>query len=76
MSITITKEKALCMFYGEQYNEENVKMLTKKLEKNEGLELCYLDKPTELIISHSSTTAAQPWKYRLYPAQLEEKPFY
>lgn len=76
MSITITKEKALCMFCGERYNEENAKMLMKKLEKSEGLVICYIDKPIEPIISHSSMIAAQSWKYRLDPAQLEEKPCY
>ncbi|KAI8047338.1 hypothetical protein BDF21DRAFT_405128 [Thamnidium elegans] len=61
MSITITKEQALCMLFYKPYTEENVKTLMKKLEALEGFELCYTyNMPTKPIIVYFKAIAAKP----------------
>ncbi|RCH78113.1 hypothetical protein CU098_003868 [Rhizopus stolonifer] len=52
---TITRNQAICMFYGEEYTDENVARLSKRLDEVE-VDICYLDDPTEPILSGSNTT--------------------
>lgn len=70
--ITITREQAICMFFYEEFNEENVARLVPKIDSMEDLEICYLnDDPTEPVLMHIQTIHGDPFKFRLYPAQYE-----
>lgn len=68
--ITITREQAICMFFCEEYNEENVTRLVTRMDNMQDLEICYMDgDPTEPILLPINKIHGWSFKYRLYPAQ-------
>ncbi|CDH59820.1 predicted protein [Lichtheimia corymbifera JMRC:FSU:9682] len=70
--ITITREQAICVFFCEEYNEENVARLGTRINNMQDLEICYMnDNPTEPILVHINKIHCWPFKYRRYPAQYD-----
>lgn len=57
------------MFYGEEYTDENVARLSKRLDEVE-VDICYLDDPTEPILV-TLTIINSNFKYHLYPTSLD-----
>lgn len=47
----VTRDQAACMFYYLPYNEENVAISKKRLEAQEGLDLCYNTSELEPILA-------------------------
>ncbi|ORX42677.1 hypothetical protein DM01DRAFT_1330021 [Hesseltinella vesiculosa] len=61
------------MFFYEEFNDENIARLSKKIDDMGNVELCYLEDPTEpLLVSKLSLNGA-PHKYKLYlPSTVED----
>ncbi|KAI7851661.1 hypothetical protein BDC45DRAFT_511427 [Circinella umbellata] len=64
--MNVTKQQALCMFHCEEYTNDNVIRLQKRLEEMEDLELCYRDDPTDPVMVSKRTIDNNPEKYHLY----------
>ncbi|KAI8388577.1 uncharacterized protein BYT42DRAFT_528538 [Radiomyces spectabilis] len=63
---TISRNQAICMFYGEKYTEENAARLFKKIEGTE-LEICHLHDPSEPILIWEKKVNQYPFRYNKYP---------
>ncbi|KAG1099408.1 hypothetical protein G6F62_009907 [Rhizopus arrhizus] len=61
----ITRNQAICMFYGKKYTEENVACLSKKLDEMD-VDICYLDDPTESFLVWKTKINQNPFRYRTY----------
>ncbi|ORX52021.1 hypothetical protein DM01DRAFT_1337009 [Hesseltinella vesiculosa] len=71
---TITRQQAICMFYCEKYNEDNVIRLSKRIDEMEDVDICYLkDDPTRPFLCSVTTIHSNPFQYHLYPAILGSK---
>jgi hypothetical protein len=64
--IVITREQAICMFFCEEYNEDNVKKLTKEVDDFVNGEICYTEDPTKPIILSKRTINQNPFLYHKY----------
>ncbi|RCH84636.1 hypothetical protein CU097_003490, partial [Rhizopus azygosporus] len=47
--MNITREQAICMFFSEEYNEENVARLSKKIADFDSFDVCYETDPRRPI---------------------------
>lgn len=64
--LIITGEQAICMFFCEEYNEDNIKKLTKEVDDIINVEICYTEDPTKPIISRKRTINQNPFLYHKY----------
>lgn len=62
---TITRNQAICRFYGEEYTEENVTRLSKRLDEVE-VDICYLDDPTDPCLIWKIKINQNPSRYHRY----------
>ncbi|KAG2192561.1 hypothetical protein INT46_002693 [Mucor plumbeus] len=62
----ISREQAVCIFYCEKFNEENVSKLSKKLDNIGDLELCYEDDPKHPLLVLRLRVKAEHSKYKEY----------
>lgn len=67
----VTRDQAICMFFCEEHNNENVARLGKRIEEMEDLELCYLQHPTDPVLVSIRLINTLPSKYHLYPLLVE-----
>ncbi|KAI7904493.1 uncharacterized protein BX663DRAFT_430986 [Cokeromyces recurvatus] len=65
----ITREQAICMFFCEEYNEDNVKKLTKEVDDFVNGEICYTEDPTKPFIQSKRTINQNPFLYHKYQTQ-------
>lgn len=61
----ITREKAICKLYCEEYSEENANRLLKIIDNNE-LDICYQTNPLKAALAPISRTFAEPHMYKRY----------
>ncbi|GAA5811460.1 hypothetical protein MFLAVUS_004897 [Mucor flavus] len=61
----ITREKAICMLYCEEYSEENANRLLKIIDKI-GLDICYQTNPLKSALAPISDCFAEPRIYKRY----------
>lgn len=61
----ITREKAICMLYCEEYSEENANRLLKIIDKNE-LDICYQTSPLKPALAPIFRIFAEPHIYKRY----------
>ncbi|KAG1437699.1 hypothetical protein G6F56_012980 [Rhizopus delemar] len=62
----ITREQAICMFYCEEYNEENVAKLTKEVDAIKNVDICHFDDPLSPILLCTRTIYQNPFKVHKY----------
>ncbi|CAO3682609.1 unnamed protein product [Rhizopus stolonifer] len=67
----ITREKAICMFFCEEYNEDNIQKLTKEVDDFVRCEICYTDDPTKPIIQSKRIINQNPYLYQNYQSRQE-----
>ncbi|KAI8979449.1 hypothetical protein BDF20DRAFT_987710 [Mycotypha africana] len=70
--VYLVPEQAICILFCEEYNEDNVKKLTKKVDDFANGEICYIKDPTNPIICSLKTLKANS-KYHQYPTTLTKK---
>ncbi|KAI7903278.1 uncharacterized protein BX663DRAFT_551574 [Cokeromyces recurvatus] len=44
--MNITREQAVYMFFGEEFNEVNKSVLVKRIDEMKDIDVCYIDDPT------------------------------
>lgn len=72
MSRNLTYDQALCMFFCEEYNADNVMMLNKRLEDMGDVVLCYdIYQEYPLLVSYKRLYA-HSWKYSRYPKEIKK----
>ncbi|ORX52442.1 hypothetical protein DM01DRAFT_1336810 [Hesseltinella vesiculosa] len=65
--MTITRKKALCVFYGKPFSEEIAKGLEERLDSyNDDLEICFETSPERPILVTKSRIYFDPFTYKLY----------
>ncbi|KAI8339787.1 hypothetical protein EDC96DRAFT_427679, partial [Choanephora cucurbitarum] len=62
----ITREKAICIFFYQDYTEFNVEKLLKKLENFEDVDICYDENPFKRILLSNKRIDSNPQKYKKY----------
>jgi hypothetical protein len=62
----ISREQAVCIFYCEEFNEENASRLLKKIDNIGDLELCYEDDPKHPLLVFRTRVNAEHSIYRKY----------
>ncbi|KAI7896772.1 uncharacterized protein EV154DRAFT_395418, partial [Mucor mucedo] len=62
----ITREKAICIFFCQDYTEFNVKELLKKLENFEDIDICYDEDPFKPMLLCNKRIDSNPQKYKKY----------
>lgn len=67
----ITRNQAICMFYGKKYTEENVACLSKKLDEID-VDICYLEDPTESFLVWKTKLNQNPFRYRTYADEISK----
>ncbi|KAI8084167.1 uncharacterized protein B0P05DRAFT_536390 [Gilbertella persicaria] len=70
--IVVTGEQAICMFFCEEYNGDNVEKLTKEVDDFVNSKICYTEDPTKPIICSPKTLKANS-NYYQYPATITDK---
>ncbi|ORX63185.1 hypothetical protein DM01DRAFT_1331259 [Hesseltinella vesiculosa] len=71
--IEITRDRAICMFYYEEYNNANVARLRQRIDNMEGIDICYTNDPLEPLLLTSKSININPLKYHRYPALLNKQ---
>lgn len=66
----ISEERALCIFFSEEYNKENVVRLTPKLVAMKDLGLCYTNDPRLPMLMSLARIHSNPSEYHKYPSSL------
>ncbi|GAA5817667.1 hypothetical protein MFLAVUS_011218 [Mucor flavus] len=66
---TITRNQAICMFYGEEYTDENVARLSKRIDEAE-VDICYFDDPTESFLIWKRKINQNPLRYHRYTNEI------
>ena len=59
----ITREKAICMLYCEEYSEENANRLLKIINDKNELDVCYQTSPLKPALALISRIFAEPYIY-------------
>ncbi|KAI8084166.1 uncharacterized protein B0P05DRAFT_536388 [Gilbertella persicaria] len=67
--IVVTGEQAICMFFCEEYNGDNVEKLTKEVDDFVNSKICYTEDPTKPIILSKRTISQNPFLYHKYPSR-------
>jgi hypothetical protein len=73
----ITREKAICMLFCQEYNEYNVKELDERIRRLGGIDIYYATDPTEPVLLPLAKIYSNPYKYQQYvstKAEETEKP--
>jgi hypothetical protein len=68
----ITRDQAVCMFFCEEYNEENVARFSKKIEDFGCVDICYENDPTKPILVTLTKIYSEPFNYKRYEASSNE----
>lgn len=66
----ITREKAICMLYCEEYSEENANRLLKIIGNNE-IDICYRTNPLKPALAPISRIFAEPYMYKRYESNKQ-----
>lgn len=64
--MNITRDAALCMYFYEEYTNENVKKCKERIEKWGNVEICYNTSPKEPIVVLKQRILGDPFTYRKY----------
>ncbi|ORX52022.1 hypothetical protein DM01DRAFT_1337010 [Hesseltinella vesiculosa] len=67
--VSITRQQAICMFYCEKYNEENIVKLSKRIEEIEDVDICYMNDPASPLLQCQKRINQNPFMYNLYPTE-------
>lgn len=68
--MSITRKHAICIFFDEEFTDENSEKLKKDLEKPCGLEICYTDDPNKPMLRTKLKVNGSPSYYHLYKVNL------
>jgi hypothetical protein len=64
----LTRDRAICMFFYVEFNEENVKKCKEKLEEIDQAEMCWNVDPRQPILVSKARICEDPFTYRKYDA--------
>lgn len=64
--MNITRDVALCMYFYEEYTNENVKKCKERIEKWSEAEICYNTSLKEPIVVLKQRIIGDPFTYRKY----------
>jgi hypothetical protein len=67
--LTITREQAICMFYCEKYNDENVAELIKRIDEMKDVDICYTEDPTEPFLVFEGKINQNPYRFHTYQSK-------
>jgi hypothetical protein len=70
--MTICREQAICIFYCEDFIEENVARCSKKIEDIGDVDICYLHDPTDPVLVFNTRMKALPYTFHRYISALKE----
>ncbi|KAI8388295.1 uncharacterized protein BYT42DRAFT_559595 [Radiomyces spectabilis] len=62
----ITRDHALCALFCEEFNEQNVILLRKRLEKMNDFEICYESDPAKPVLLPLRRLYGNPTNYHKY----------
>lgn len=65
-TLNITKERALCVLFCKEYNQENVIQLVKRIQDLKDMDVCYINNPREPVIVPLDRILSNPYKYQRY----------
>lgn len=65
-TLNITKERALCILFCKEYNQENIKQLVKRIQDLKDMDVCYINDPREPVIVPLDRILLNPYKYQRY----------
>jgi hypothetical protein len=69
--MNITRDAALCMYFYEEYTDDNVKKCKELIEKWGNVEICYNTSPKEPIVVLKHRIIGDPYTYRKYRESQE-----
>ncbi|ORX45896.1 hypothetical protein DM01DRAFT_327536 [Hesseltinella vesiculosa] len=71
--MNITEGQASCMFFSKEYTEENVNLLTEKVESYGELARCYETNPENPVLVTKSRMFSSPFTFKRYliPSPME-----
>lgn len=62
----VTRERAICMFYDEEFNYENVVRLLERIDNPGELDICYENDPLKPVLVLRTRILAEPHIYKRY----------
>jgi hypothetical protein len=71
--VIITREQAICIFYCEPHNKDNIHKFSKIIDDLQNVEICYDEDPRRPFLCSLKSLQLAPSRYHQYPAVLEEK---
>ncbi|KAI9301175.1 hypothetical protein BJ944DRAFT_271880 [Cunninghamella echinulata] len=66
MNLNITREQAICIFFCEEYNEENKTKLVKRIDEFKDMDICYEKDPSKPILMSLTRIYGYPSSYHKY----------
>ncbi|KAI9480384.1 MAG: hypothetical protein EXX96DRAFT_562399 [Benjaminiella poitrasii] len=70
MTVDISREKAICMFFNVEANKDNITTLISKLDDIRS-DVCYENESMKPIIARVEVIQANPLLYKRYPTMAE-----
>ncbi|KAI9480871.1 MAG: hypothetical protein EXX96DRAFT_564536 [Benjaminiella poitrasii] len=64
--MNITREQAICMFFGQKFNQTNVSILSKRIDEFKDIDICYDNDPKTPILVLRRLIQTKPYKYIRY----------
>ncbi|KAI8881428.1 hypothetical protein K501DRAFT_334769 [Backusella circina FSU 941] len=64
--VIISRDQAICIFYCEPYNEENVTKFSKILDDLKNVEICYGENPKRPMLMCTKTIDGNPFDFHYY----------
>ncbi|KAI8077232.1 uncharacterized protein B0P05DRAFT_544144 [Gilbertella persicaria] len=71
--VIITREQAICIFYCEPYNKDNVQKFSKIIDDVQNVDICYDKDPRRSFLCSLKSLKLEPSRHHQYLAVLEEK---
>jgi hypothetical protein len=72
LKMIICREQAVCIFYCEDFNEENAARCSKKIENIGDVDICYLHDPTDPVLVFNTRIKALPYKFLRYASASKQ----
>jgi hypothetical protein len=68
----VNREQAVCIFYCEDFNEENVARCSKKIKNIGDVDIYYLHDPTDPVLAFNTRMKALPYTFHRYISAPKE----
>lgn len=70
MDNIVTRERAICIFFCQEYTESNVRKLLKRMESFEDVDICYEENPFKPCIQSNARIESEPSRYKKYTSTM------